>query len=272
VEGKAARTWAATSSWRGDLKFFGRIVQRARDEVRDLGHPDPCRIEFAVGPDDVESYESVEEMLALVPPSTLQKFSSARVRVGSEPLCVQMCFGRGKFQFRKKAAFTCASGITIEASSDGAVSEVNLERVRNSVAAVLERGAFFWARKPTRGPRPGGPTLEEARAKRWNKRESSALAAFFVIAIALWSAWTAVGRFARAEGEDLGVFSEEPDPTFIGAVAGIGSVLSVPFSTLIFPAIDIADVTPGRRLLQTVSRSGVVTTVVGLVVKGLFSG
>ncbi|HEX2264836.1 MAG TPA: hypothetical protein VHH14_00985, partial [Solirubrobacterales bacterium] len=74
--------WAATSSWRGDLKFFGRIVQRARDEVRSLGHSDDCRIEFAVGPHDVDRYESVEGMLVLAPADTLRKFRSARVQVG----------------------------------------------------------------------------------------------------------------------------------------------------------------------------------------------
>ena len=50
----------------------------------------------------------------------------------------------------------------------------------------------------------------------------------------------------------------------MGAVGGVAQLVSWPISTLLFPAIEIADVTPGRRILQVVGRSGILTAVVGV--------
>lgn len=270
--------WAATSSWRGDLKFFGRVIQRARDEARRLKCPDTCCIEFAVGDEDLERYESVEDMLALAPASTLRSFSSARVQIGSKSLCIKMRFGRGQKLplgldafIRPKAAFSCPSGITIEVTSDGAVGQGDLESVRNAVAAVVARGGFFWARPPTSGPLSGGPGLDEVRAKRWGMRKASAQVVFLFIAVGLLLVLAVVGHFAGSKNETDSFSRTLSEPAFLIGVVTVAQLVSFPLSTLIFPAIDIADTTPGRRMIQVIGRSGILTTAVGLAAKGLLS-
>jgi hypothetical protein len=144
--------------------------------------------------------------------------------------------------------------------------------VRDDLSAILERGAFFFARSPIPGPLPGGG-LEQALSYRWRMREISAQVAFLVIAFGLLLAMAAAGYLTEAEGDDTGFFSQTVfEPGFIGLVIAFAQGISAPLSTLIFPAIDIADLTPGRRIAQLIGRSGAVTTAVGLVLKGLWPG
>jgi hypothetical protein len=268
--------WAATSSWRGDPKLFGRIVQRARDEVRKRGHPDPCRIEFAVGAKDVDRYESVEDMLALVPAGTLRAFGAARVQIGTGALRLEMRFGRDRKLplglsrlLKPRAAFSCPPGITFEVGSDGPVGKGELEAVRTAVAAVIARGGFFWARFPT--PVDDGGKLDEVRARRWRMRELSAQLVFLAIAVGLLLTMAAADRLLGPDGDEGPFSAALSEPLFLVGVLGASQLISYPLATVIFPGIDIADITPGRRMLQVVGRSGVVTTAVGLAAKALFS-
>jgi hypothetical protein len=257
--------WAATTSWRGDLRLFGRIVQKAVDLIEPTGLSTPCSIEFAIR-DDLERYLSLSELFALVPNSTLRSFEAARIQVGSDPLSVEVCFGRRR---RLVESIPCPRGVSVEVRSDGSVEEESLKAIRESVTTVVERGGFAWAQRPQRGTSGSRPTLVEALKERRSYRLRVTQLGYATVSLALFGA--ALLAYRLIEATDSGIdLPSIPDPiVFAGAVLAIAQFLSIPLSPLIFPAIDIADLTPGRRLLRGVGRSGVLTATVGVVVKAI---
>jgi len=247
------------------------MVQRAQEEVEALGHPAPSRIEFAVR-EGVERYESVEEMIEFVPANTLRLFSSARVQVGGDALFVEMRFGRGRYQPFRNPAFSCRPGVTVEVKSDDAVEKAELERVRDSLADVVGRGGFFWARRPTVGPADEGESLETTVKSRWSTRQIVAQEVFLAVAMILLVLPTLIDLLFPGKDVQDAVFPDViPGWAYGAGVAAIAQLISYPLSPLIFPAIEIADTSPGRRIFQVIGRSGVVTTAVGLAIKAVFS-
>ena len=106
---EASEAWAATGSWRGDLKLFARIAEKAAGEISDCHQPAGMQIEFAVR-DDLESYDSVEELLERVPPSTTRGFRSTRIRVGGPGLLAEVFFGRKE---PESAMISCDYGVAV---------------------------------------------------------------------------------------------------------------------------------------------------------------
>ncbi|HEX6665773.1 MAG TPA: hypothetical protein VF081_04190 [Solirubrobacterales bacterium] len=260
----ATRTvaWAATSTWRGDLKLFARIAEKAVEEVTQEGQPANCKIEFAIR-DDSETYDSVSKLLEWVPASTVRSFSSARIIVGGAGLEVAICFGRKKPHDR--AAFACDLGVAIRVSSDGAVDEETIARIRTGMAKLIARGGFPWGAHPSEGPTDENPDLDAALSKRWRERQGWSQAIFLAVALAVIGLAYAVYTLVELDAKDKPDGLLEPgNPIATVIVVSVVQVASFFLSNLIFPAIQIADVTPGRRILQVVGRSGVLTAAVGI--------
>lgn len=249
--------WAVTSSWRGDLKLFARIADKATQMVGETGKPTPCRIEFAVR-NDLERYHSVDELLERSPASTLRSFNSARIQVGDVALRVEVTFGR---KADSNLAFEASPGVSVEVSSDGTVDQEVIERVRTEVSVVVARGGFPHSRPPATGPTSGGPDRKVALADRWRLRQTSAQIVFGgITALVLTVAFAIYSLFTKNSESHTVVNVAE----YVTAVIGVAQIASFPISTFLFPAIEIADVTPGRRIVQVIGRSGVVTAVVGV--------
>lgn len=259
--------WAVTSSWRGDLKLFARIAEKASQAVGEAGQPKNCQVQFAVR-HDLETYHSVEDLLERAPASTLRSFNSARIQVGEPGLRVEVRFGRKKAHSEAELDFQ--KGVSVQVSSDGAVTAETVARVRDAISVVVARGGFSWADLPTAGPSGSHEDREAAQTERWRRRQGSAQAVFASVTIlALLFAYVVFVLVTAEDGGKAGSDGDLPDPLSAGSFA-IGVLLfaqgvSAPISTFLFPAIEIADVTPGRRIFQVVSRSGVVTAAVGVV-------
>lgn len=200
-------------------------------------------------------------MIECAPPSTLRSFNSARIKVGSDVLRVEVRFGRKKPD--KNAGFSCPFGVAVDVSSDGSVSEWILRRIRDEIAKQIGRGGFSRGRPPTKGPDGDHADLGEALAERWRERHALAQGVFAAVTALV----AALVGLAFVLIEAAGSGSEMPAVTtgiFLGSIVLIVQVASFPISTFLFPAIEIADVTPGRRIAQIVGRSGVVTAVAGV--------
>jgi len=258
VKSQSKTAWAVTSSWRGDIKLFARIADKATQMVGETGQPTPCRIEFAVR-NDLERYHSVDELLERSPASTLRSFNSARIQVGDAALRVEVTFGRKASH--SNPAFEASPGVSVEVSSDGTVDQEVIERVRTEVSVVVARGGFPRSRPPATGPTSGGPDRKVALADRWRLRQTSAQIVFAgITALVLTVAFAIYSLFTKNNESHTAVNVA----AYVAAVIGVAQVASFPISTFLFPAIEIADVTPGRRIVQVIGRSGVVTAVVGV--------
>lgn len=252
-----------TSSWRGDLKLFARIVEKATQLVGEAGKPTPCRIEFAVR-NDLERYHSVDDLLERTPAGTLRSFNSARICVGEAALRVEVCFGRKTNN--SVPALEASPGVSVDVNSDGTVGQEVVERLRDGVSVVVARGGFPRSRLPATGPESGGPDMKTALAERWRLRQTYAQGFFAgVTVLTLLVAFVVYSLLAAEDGEGIdGSVGVWGMLAYVGTVVGVAQVVSFPLSTFLFPAIEIADVTPGRRMIQVIGRSGVITAIVGV--------
>jgi hypothetical protein len=263
------RAWAATSSWRGDLKLFARIAQKAVEEVAALGEPHPCSIEFEVR-DDLERYDSIEGMLELVPAGTLRSFAASCIRVGGAGLLVEVRFRRKRSPGEPR--FSESFGVSVEVSSDGPHGREPLEGVRDALIRVIARGGLRWGKAPLTGLGDGSHEVSGALYQRWHERKALAQFTFLGIAWGVLALVLAAAGAVHPGGEDPG----DPggflgDPYFLVVATTATQLISYPLSNLIFPAIEIADTAPWRRILQVIGRSGILSAAIGVVVKVLFS-
>ncbi|HVD85937.1 MAG TPA: hypothetical protein VNB59_00865 [Solirubrobacterales bacterium] len=262
--GTGTTVWAATSSWRGDLKLFGRIAEKAIDLVEGADCPAPCRIEFSIR-DDVERYDSVPKMSRKVPGSTIRSFAAARIRVGSAALWIDVCFGRKR---HPPVDLACPRGVSVEVSSDGTIDEDSLESIREALLTVVARGGFPWGRPPAHGPDAEDPSLPETLRELHAYRRAVTQLAFAGVGLLLLGIGLLVYRLVEAGAGGGASLPPIPDPlVFSIAVLVFAQLILLPLSPLIFPAIEIADLTPGRRILQVAGRSGILTAAVGVAVK-----
>ena len=264
--------WAATSAWRGDVKLFAQIAERAIAELEALGEADvDCLIEFAVR-DDVERYKAAQDLFDVIPASTLKLFSSARIHVTGTSIRVEVCFGRKRAA--KNADFVDPLGITVQVSSRRPDRTDELDSVRSAVVCSLKRGAFFWAADPVEGPSENRADLMAALNRRRKKRQ--ALVQLLLIGMALLVvvlAFVALTVFDTASGSTDSLPVEEMLAlAVVVAIAVLVQGIATPLANFIFPAIEIADVTPGRRIFRVVGRSGIITTGVGALGTVLFEG
>lgn len=253
----ASEAWAATGSWRGDLKLFARIAAKAVNEIEAAKQPGECRIEFAVR-HDLDAYGSVEELLERVPYSTTRNFLAARIVVGAAPLLVEVEFGRKRDE---EAAFNCRYGVAVRVTSDGTVDAATVGRVRTEVTKVVARGGFEFLKGPTEGPTEERGDLAEALLRRWQERRRYTQLVFGGITLAVGMV---AQIFGLVFGDDGEIGSGASFALFTVIIVAAVQAISYPLSMAIFPAIELADVTPGRRMLKVVGRSGLISAAVGI--------
>jgi hypothetical protein len=252
--------WAATSTWRSDLRLFARLAEKAREEIEARGITADSKIEFAVRR-DFECYDSVERLLERGPSNTIRSFNSARIKVGSDSLRVEVEMGRKDPD--EGAAFSCDLGVALKVTS-GVVNDSVLREIRDSMAKLIARGGFSWGKDPTLGPDNQHPDLGDELKSRWKKRHFWAQLIFAAVTTCLGLA-TLAAIFILEPGGD---FDTDGPPEhlvlYFGSVLGAVQAFSFFFATSLYPAIELADRTPGRRILQIAGRSGLLSAAVGV--------
>ena len=238
--------WAVWNAWRGDPALFARVVRAANYEVEQaFGAPPICSIEIAVN-GDVERFTSADDMLEHATAQALRSFASitVSVRVGDADAALVVA--------RKPTAPLTdyeVPGAVLVVSATGPEQQ-RVRSVRDGIATAFDRGGFAWA-KPHRGD--GGLNRARSELMRRVGTRRRQLAAAYGLGVGAASA-IVIGALALA-GVDVSeglAPAAAAAPVIIGGLSGSGLLewLWPRLREVVFPALEIADTTPGRRIAR----------------------
>jgi hypothetical protein len=172
----------------------------------------------------------------------LRRWTRVRAEVTGKRSAARIEMNRGRGR---------TGGVTLEVSGDVG-DAASIARIRDTIAASLSRGGFSWSKEPVLGPNGAqSQDLDSALARAHAKRESTVLAvallAGFLTAVVAFFGGGAVARAITGDQGQVG-------GRILGFVVGIGLCIAVVLlRQRIFPAVEIAAVTPGRRILQRIT-------------------
>ena len=221
--------WMVWTAWRGDPKHFAQIARRAMEVLRERSPR--CVIELHVL-DDTEHFESPDEFVDVASRQAVRGFDRAEIKVVDDVHTVTVTFSREK-----------PRGVTLEVRAPAA-GRPSAEQIRDAVAPTITRGGF----RRARGPREARSRAELLSVQRTlNRRRARWLALVHSMTFGVLCVLTLLllgEPLERSLGIGLGVLTL----VFLALVV-VG--LAWPRRTdVVFPAIDLADVTPGRRNAQ----------------------
>jgi hypothetical protein len=282
----ACYAWAVWSAWRGNLPLLAhtaRVMCAAVAEAE--GSDAKVEIEFAVR-GDVERFESVEDMTERVTPQAVARFAGIRIGASAGSTAVELRLVR---RTTPAVALVHEPGLVLHV---GGRSTAAAESVRDRVQLTVSRGGFGWAIRrwlvlpvvgPSREPVCGSDAdgWKVALGRRVSVREI-----YYLVSVSLLMAALLMGvTYAPADPEDLTgvllVLTLVLAPTQAALIllqtakpgTALGRLKSRVWS-LGFPAVELADVTPGRRASRLLVRlaAGAVVAAIGLGVDALLGG
>jgi hypothetical protein len=242
--------WAVWSIWRGDRAKLSRIAGAIEDAV---GGRSAGRASVTISVlDDVECYPSFRRFSQEAPAQTTQEFDSLRIDARGSGLAIRVCMRRTSSETDGQTGVV----LTVE-RVDQPAGDDDPADARRRVAAAVTRGALNWRwapralglreltnYKPTEGEggSPDGETRASALRERNSKRFKVMLVWtwfwLLVISYSLYAAIRPVWEASLLEGMAV----------FAGCFAAAGSLGRVRYlQNIVLPAIEIAEMTPGRR-------------------------
>jgi hypothetical protein len=199
---------------------------------------------------DVERFESPDDFLERASLNALQRFDALRICVGGSSVEVVVTAARTEFESRDMRR-----GVTLEVrGSSSAIAEV-----MGAVTASITRGGFWFSREPRTGDTRAGLVAAQEDLHSCRRRN-----VFIALALPL-GASALITLFALSDW-----WIEGPARIALPLVAvflGLAVLLQwrPRWVDILFPAIDIADVTPGRRTLRQLAALPLVPAVTWLV-------
>lgn len=241
--------WAAFSAWRGHPRQFAQIARRATTLV---GEDSVCLIELVVM-DDIETFHAVDDFLAQASPQGLARMTAARTVVCGTSARVSVIMARRNIVTPWRAR----RGIALEVMARGPEAAANTERLMSALVPSIKRGQFWF----TSQPRDDAEDTVEAELDALHRARVQRIVSILAL-------------FAMYVAAVVAMLTDDADPVGYVAAGAAGTVMlwaAVKWPCcldVLFPAIDIAEKTPGRRLL---TRLGAVPLVplVTLVLKEL---
>ncbi|HEX8053202.1 MAG TPA: hypothetical protein VF517_09430 [Thermoleophilaceae bacterium] len=256
--------WAVASAWRGDLMLLARTLRAAVLAItRADGAVPGCFVEIAVR-DDVELFRSPADLKEWATPRAALRFDAIRVAVRGTATDLDLRIARGR-----STAITLPDipGVMLEVgstASDGRAIKV-LNDVRPSVGRAGFRRTLARGRIPL-NPEPITGTDPAVRDRTLHERVERRIGRFAWPYLALTYGITAV--FVAASDALAGthffdtpwsllivVFA--PLPVLYGLLA-VAQRDDLPIGprtyALLFPAVELAEVTVGRRIARFAGR------------------
>ncbi|MCA1698992.1 MAG: hypothetical protein LC790_08855 [Actinobacteria bacterium] len=245
--------WAVWNAWRVDPPLFARVVRAANHAVEHaFDERVRCSIEMAVK-GDVEHFTSADDMLEHATPQALRSFASITVTVTASECKAGLVVARKPTTHLPWDDLNEAVQEEEQDQVPGAVLVVNAsggarkqaESVRDDIAAAFDRGGF--ARTKSRGY-GGRNQAREALIRRISTRRrqvASTLGVALVVASAIVVGVLAIAGVAITQSL---AFAVGVGPAILGALSGAGLLSRLP--NLVFPAVEIAQTTPGRRITR----------------------
>lgn len=245
--------WSVGTTWRGDLRLLARVA-RVVSEVAAKGESE-AELEIAVfARDDCERFRSPEELVERVTPQALRAFTLLTMSARKKGTVAEVLIARRKIY---EPPFGGAWGVIVRAlADDPKEAKAMCDRLR----IVARRGCSIW----TRGLRKietASPTVLQRKLFEMDGRRATLTkatvtllaAAPFLLADLLLSH----GPGKEAEKATL--------PYLTGAqllILFVGPLLG----GVVLPPIEVAELSPARRLLRLIGRSGVLSAGAGLLV------
>lgn len=234
--------WAAWSAWRGEPKRLAQMFRQAMRELCGRRRQPHCSIEVLVR-GDIELFESPEDFVQQVSRDTLMRLSAIRLAVGDRTLSVSLTLARRNLS----EPFVAYRGVLLEvrAGDDGEVSTV--EAIAAALRPSVSRGQFSFSTEPRKGVEPDVDKREVLR-----ELHRSRVGSLFVAITPMLGLSAMVTLLLVAPYASIWVWTLIP---MLGSLVVAAVMLVAPPRSLdvLFPAIDIADTTPGRRLLRRLS-------------------
>jgi hypothetical protein len=269
-----ATAWAAFSAWRGDQRLFSQAVHAAQRSVeRAEGAAPECEITVTVpgskpARDGGGEHRRLFDEERFTDPGGFATDLSRQALIRWTEIRGAVTGGRYRVDIRLRRGGEDSDhlpGVTLAVADERPDSGSQARDIRERVAASLSRGGFRrahepeWGEEAAGGREPGGArtaaaprALEAALARRYEHRErlvlGIAVAVGFAAALVVTAIGWALSRLISADASS--------GPVIVAAaVTGILLLLGVvAMRRSLFPAIDMANVTPGRRMAQLVTR------------------
>ncbi len=260
-----ARAWAAFSAWRGDPPLLAQaLVVAIRAIGERYGRVPSCDVVVRVpgtrgGPGgerliDEEQFDSPEALAKGPTPQALRRWTEATAVVkGEQHTATIVLCRRPPWKLRGEGA--AKEGVTVT------VEGPHARQVLAPIAASVSRGGFRKSREPESGEDGSGPDAARDRLAARRAKAIWGYALFVGLCIGVLAA--ALGWVvAKAIDEDAGAAA-----IVVAAAVALVAVLAARHT--LFPAVEIATVTPGRRFARLATSGLGASTVVSLLLQQL---
>lgn len=252
--------WSVWSAWRGDPRLLAHIARVACEVVEEGGKHPSLQISVEAR-DDREEFPSVERFLAEVTPQALSCFTRLSVVAQGENAVAEVLMARKAVY---EPPFGGSWGVVVRVRASGGTPAQRSERALamcDRLRVAVRRGGFRW----TRGMRKSETgSAEEIRQRLFALGgRHKALTHGLVTMLASTPFWLAGGL------QSVGVMSDAESKgtlNYLIIVQCLILTFGAPLTGMVMPAIEVAEMTPGRRALRLIARSGLLSAASGLIV------
>jgi hypothetical protein len=242
------------------VRLLAHIARVACEVVED-GNEEPALQIRVDARGDREEFPSVERFLTEVTPQALRDFTRLSIVARSSSAAAEVLMARKAVY---EPPFGGSWGVVVQTTVFGGAPGRRSERALamcDRLRVAVRRGSFQWARGlrvSETGPREGIRQRLFAlggRHKAWTHGAVTMLASTpFWLAAGLQS--TGVTHDAESKGT----------LTYLIIVQCLILTFGGPLAGMVMPAIEVAEMTPGRRALRLIARSGLLSAASGLIV------
>jgi hypothetical protein len=251
-KGEEPWAWSVGATWRGDLRLLARVA-RVVSEVA-AGGEGEAELEIAVfARDDCERFRSPEELVERVTPQALRAFTLLTMSARGKGTVAEVLIARRKIY---EPPFGGAWGVIVRALARDGPQEA--KTMCDRLRIVARRGCSIWTRGLRKVETAPRITLQQKLLEMDGRRATLTKATVTMLAgtpFLLADLFLAHGPGRAAEKANL--------PYLTGAqllILFVGPLLG----GIVLPPIEVAELSPARRLLRLVGRSGVLSAGVGL--------
>jgi hypothetical protein len=250
--------WSAGTVWRGDLRLLAHIARVTREVAAVEGSDGSLRIKLTAR-GDWEEFSTPEEFLQRVTQQAVRSFKLLTISAQAERRGAEVLIARKRIY---EPPFNGTWGVVVQAHAGGGRGSAKLEEAKamcDRLRIVLRRGSLPWTlglRATETAPRN---TIEHKLQTLGSFRAN--MTKGFVTMSASMPFW--LSALLLPDGRD----TEGDRLPYLTAVQLLIIFWGPLLASRILPAIEINELSPARRMLRLVGRSGILSaTAAGLVV------
>jgi hypothetical protein len=250
--------WAVWSACRGTPALFGQIARAAVWQIGHYAGKSDCFIDLAVG-GDVERFRGPKEFMDETTQQAQRQFSQLRISVRGPDLGADITVAREpteRFSWRQ------VPSVVLEVGAAKADCEPQLSDIRHAIAGAINRGTFFFFRDEPRCGKDPEELKRELQARVAKRREGvgrlyfgSALAVIFVVVVAkILDLSLFTGRWFAAISAVAALNALAMGRVIKTRAKDFAAKWRRWIDAIFFPAVEVAERTPGRRALRLTAR------------------